>query len=122
MKRQNTKRRGLESKQPRPMDLCFPNAQEGLDNEQVSRLAAAGWTNAVEESNLKSTPEIIRENTLTFFNLVFVVLAALLVLAGSFRDMFFLLIAAINSLIGLVHHLRSRATLSKLSLVALSRV
>lgn len=122
MKRQNTKRRGLESKQPRPMDRCFPNAQEGLDNEQVSRLAAAGWTNAVEESNLKSTPEIIRENTLTFFNLVFVVLAALLVLAGSFRDMFFLLIAAINSLIGIVQQLRSRSTLSKLSLVAQARV
>ena len=112
----------LHQAQPQPVERCFPNPQEGLSNEQVAHLAAAGWSNAVEETNLKSTGEIVRENTLTFFNLVFVVLAGLLVLAGSFRDMFFLLIAAINSLIGIVQQLRSRATLSKLALVAQARV
>ena len=71
----------LHQAQPQPVERCFPNPQEGLSNEQVAHLAAAGWSNAVEETNLKSTGEIVRENTLTFFNLVFVVLAALLVLA-----------------------------------------
>ncbi|OUN25973.1 cation-translocating P-type ATPase [Pseudoflavonifractor sp. An85] len=122
MKRQKRQKQGRVTAQPRPIDRYFPTAQEGLNNDQVSRLAAAGWTNAVEETNLKSTGEIIRENTLTFFNLVFVVLAALLVLAGNFRDMFFLVIAIINSLIGIIQQLRSRATLSKLSLVAQARV
>ncbi len=122
MKRQKRQKLGHHTGQPRPMDRYDPNPQEGLSNEQASRLAAAGWDNAVEETNLKSTGEIIRENTLTFFNLVFVVLAALLVLAGNFRDMFFLVIAILNSLIGIVQQLRSRATLSKLSLVAQAHV
>jgi len=37
-----------------------------------------------------------RENTLTFFNLVFVVLAALLIIVGKFNDMAFLIIAIIT--------------------------
>ena len=122
MKRNKRQRGDGQLRQPVPMDRYFPTPEQGLTQAQAAQLAAAGWHNRVEETNLKSTGEIIRENTLTFFNLVFVVLAALLVLAGSFRDMFFLLIAAINSLIGIVQQLRSRATLSKLALVAQARV
>ena len=122
MKRNKRQRGDGQLRQPVPMDRYFPSPEQGLTQAQAAQLAAAGWHNRVEETNLKSTGEIIRENTLTFFNLVFVVLAALLVLAGSFRDMFFLLIAAINSLIGIVQQLRSRATLSKLALVAQARV
>ena len=122
MKRNKRQRGDGQLRQPVPMDRYFPTPEQGLTQAQAAQLAAAGWHNRVEETNLKSTGEIIWENTLTFFNLVFVVLAALLVLAGSFRDMFFLLIAAINSLIGIVQQLRSRATLSKLALVAQARV
>ena len=122
MKRNKRQRGDGQLRQPVPMDRYFPTPEQGLTQAQAAQLASAGWHNRVEETNLKSTGEIIRENTLTFFNLVFVVLAALLVLAGSFRDMFFLLIAAINSLIGIVQQLRSRATLSKLALVAQARV
>ena len=122
IKRNKRQRGDGQLRQPVPMDRYFPTPEQGLTQAQAAQLAAAGWHNRVEETNLKSTGEIIRENTLTFFNLVFVVLAALLVLAGSFRDMFFLLIAAINSLIGIVQQLRSRATLSKLALVAQARV
>ena len=122
IKRNKRQRGDGQLRQPVPMDRYFPTPEQGLTQAQAAQLASAGWHNRVEETNLKSTGEIIRENTLTFFNLVFVVLAALLVLAGSFRDMFFLLIAAINSLIGIVQQLRSRATLSKLALVAQARV
>lgn len=90
MKRNKRQRGDGQLRQPVPMDRYFPTPEQGLTQAQAAQLAAAGWHNRVEETNLKSTGEIIRENTLTFFNLVFVVLAALLVLAGSFRDMFFL--------------------------------
>ena len=107
---------------PIPMERFSADPRHGLNHEQVAALTGAGWTNGAVESNAKSTGEIIRENTVTFFNLVFVVLAGLLVLAGNFRDMFFLVIAIINSLIGIVQQLRSRATLEKLNLVAQVRV
>ncbi len=104
------------------LPLLHPDADRGLTAAQAAELSAAGYTNKPAASNTKATGQIIRENTLTFFNLVFVVLAVLLVLAGSFKDMAFLVIAFINSLIGIIQQLRSRATLEKLNLLNEGRV
>ena len=99
----------------REPERIFPDPKMGLTTAQASGLLERGMGNEAPASNAKSTAQIIRENTLTFFNLVFVVLAALLVLAGDFKDMMFLGIAAVNSVIGIIQQLRSRATLEKLS-------
>ncbi len=127
-------RRGREEKQrarrreeraarsPREPERIFPDPKTGLTAAQAAQLLEQGMGNEAVASNAKSTGQIIRENTLTFFNLVFVVLAALLVLAGDFKDMMFLGIAIVNSLIGIVQQLRSRATLEKLSLISEARV
>jgi len=100
----------------------FPDPKLGLTAAQAADFLERGLGNEAVESNAKSTKQIIRENTLTFFNLVFVVLAALLVLAGDFKDMTFLIIAVVNSVIGIIQQLRSRATLEKLSLLSETRV
>lgn len=110
------------SRSAREPERVFPDPKLGLTTAQAADLLEQGLGNEMVESNAKSTGQIIRENTLTFFNLVFVVLAALLVLAGDFKDMMFLGIAAVNSIIGIVQQLRSRATLEKLSLISESRV
>ena len=106
----------------REPERVFPDPKTGLTAAQAADFFAQGLGNEMAQSNAKSTGQIIRENTLTFFNLVFVVLAALLVLAGDFKDMSFLVIAAVNSVIGIVQQLRSRATLEKLSLIRETRV
>ena len=124
------RRRGQESftaqarpaRSPREPERIFPDPKQGLTAAQASELLEQGLGNEAVASTAKSTGQIIRENTLTFFNLVFVVLAALLVLAGDFKDMMFLAIAVVNSLIGIIQQLRSRATLEKLSLISESRV
>ena len=107
---------------PREPERIFPDPKLGLTAAQAADLLEQGLGNEAVESNAKTTGQIIRENTLTFFNLVFVVLAALLVLAGDFKDMMFLGIAAVNSIIGIVQQIRSRATLEKLSLISEARV
>lgn len=111
-----------EHSAPRRLERIFPDPRQGLTYAQASELLANGYGNVQAASNAKSTKQIIRENTLTFFNLVFVVLAVLLVIVGSFTDMAFLVIAAINSLIGIIQQLRSRNTLEKLNLLAEGRV
>ncbi len=111
-----------EEAAPGHLERVFPDPQHGLTSEQAARLLRAGYSNEAPDPNVKSTRQIVRENTLTFFNLVFVVLAVLLVLAGAFTDMAFLLIAAANSLIGILQQLKSRATLAKLNLVAAAKV
>lgn len=116
-------RRGEERPRPaREPERIFPDPKTGLTAAQAAELLERGLGNESVGSTAKSTGEIIRENTLTFFNLVFVVLAVMLVISGHFRDMMFLGIAAVNSLIGIVQQLRSRATLEKLSLISEARV
>lgn len=90
---------------------------EGLSDRKAAELWENGYGNVIDDSNAETTKEIIRKNTLTFFNMVFFVLAFLLILAGSFRDMAFLVIALLNSLIGIVQQLRSKALLNKIKLL-----
>ena len=106
----------------REPERIFPDPKVGLTTAQACELLERRLGNEAVTSNAKSTGQIIRENTLTFFNLVFVVLAALLVVSGNFRDMMFLGIAVINSVIGIIQQLRSRATLEKLTLLSEARV
>lgn len=119
------RRNPSRQERPRPArdpERIFPDPKVGLTAAQASELLGQGLGNETAASNAKSTRQIIRENTLTFFNLVFVVLAAMLVFTGHFQDMMFLGIAAVNSVIGIIQQLRSRATLEKLNLLSESRV
>ncbi len=111
-----------DEQRPRRLERLFPDPKLGLTAAQAAQLLQNGYGNEAPDPNVKTTWQILRENTLTFFNLVFVVLAVLLVLAGSFKDMAFLVIAAVNSLIGIVQQLRSRAALTKLTLLSEARV
>ncbi|MCI9308291.1 MAG: hypothetical protein HFF27_02125, partial [Oscillospiraceae bacterium] len=116
------RREARPARASREPERVFPDPKLGLTSAQAADLLERGLGNEAVESNAKTTGQIVRENTLTFFNLVFVVLAALLVLAGDFKDMMFLGIAAVNSVIGIIQQLRSRATLEKLSLISEARV
>ena len=57
----------------RKLERIFPDPKQGLSNAQASELLANGYGNEEVASNAKTTKQIVRENTLTFFNLVFVV-------------------------------------------------
>ena len=112
----------LQQAHARKIERIFPDPKTGLTSQQAAELLQHGYGNETDDPNVKTTRQIIRENTLTFFNLVFVVLAALLAIVGSFADMTFLLIAGANSLIGIIQQIRSRDTLAKLSLLAEAKV
>lgn len=100
-----------------PVERCQPNMETGLTQEQVQKYIQAGWTNRAVVSPSKSVPEIIRSNLLTYFNLVFAVLAVLVILAGSFRSLTFLPVVLTNLVIGIVQEIRAKRTLDKLSML-----
>lgn len=106
----------------RDMPRLEPAADRGLTSAQARELAEAGWDNRPAESPTKSDRQIIRENLLTYFNLIFVVLAACLLLVGDWKDMTFLFIVAANAVIGIVQQIRSKRTIEKLSLLSSARV
>ena len=92
----------------REMPRCEPRADRGLTSAQAAALAEAGWDNRPVESPTKSDRQIIRENLLTYFNLIFLVLAVCLALVEDWRDMTFLFIVGANAAIGIVQQIRSK--------------
>lgn len=102
-------KRDIERKEPSP--------DQGLSAAEVEERIAAGHFNAPVESPSKTTGQIIAGNVFTYFNLIFSILAVLLIIVGSYKDLSFLPIIIINSLIGIIQELRSKATLEKLNVL-----
>lgn len=89
----------------------------GLNSDQVNEYFENGWSNEPVEPPSKTVPEIIKSNLFTYFNLVFAVLAALLILAGSFCNLTFLPVILANLFIGIIQEIRAKNTLDKLSVL-----
>lgn len=62
----------------------------GLTSEQVAQRKEEGLDNKPVESPSKTVKEILADNILTYFNLLFAILAALIIAVGSYRDLTFL--------------------------------
>ena len=93
----------------------------GLTNEQVQSRIREGKQNRVTITAEKSTREIVYSNVFTYFNLVFGILAILLILVRSWNNMLFVPIVVVNSLIGIVQELRSRRILNKMRLLQVEK-
>ena len=89
----------------------------GLTAQQVAERKEKGLWNKKAESATKTTKEIIKSNVFTYFNLIFLVIALLLVGVGAFRDLTFLPIIVANTLIGIVQEIRSKKVLDDLSIL-----
>lgn len=89
----------------------------GLSDEQVNQRFSEGLDNKSVDSPSKTTKEIITENVFTYFNLIFLVIAVLLILVHSYRDLTFLPVIISNTLIGIIQELRSKSVLDKLSVL-----
>ena len=94
-----------------------PEVSKGLTNEQVELRREALQTNAPIEPPSKGVKEIILSNVCTYFNLIFAVIAILLIIVGSYRDLTFLPIIIANTLIGIFQQISSKKTLDKLSVL-----
>lgn len=100
-----------------PTTRYDPDYRKGLTSRQVQEHRLHGWMNRSVEPPSKTTRDIVRENVFTYFNLIFVVLAVLLCLVGSFRDLTFLPVIIANTLIGIVQEVRAKQVLDKLTML-----
>lgn len=94
-----------------------PDYRKGLTSQQVQEHRLHGWTNIAVDPPAKTTKDIIRENTFTYFNLIFAVLGVLLCLVGSFRNLTFLPVVIINTLIGIIQEVRAKNVLEKMNML-----
>mgnify|MGYP001020960713 FL=1 len=90
---------------------------QGLNQEEVKERIKNCQVNTAVQAPTKTIGEIVRSNSLTYFNFVFLFLATLLFLVHAYKDMSFLPLIFINSLIGILQELRAKQILDKLSVL-----
>jgi cation-transporting ATPase E len=83
--------------------------------EAARRLAERGEREPISSS--RSYRSIVRENTLTLFNLILGAFGVALIVTGQFADMVFVLIIAVNAGIGIVQEVRAKRQLDELALL-----
>ena len=93
----------------------------GLTNEQVQERIAEGKVNANENPNTRTYKQIIRENTLTFFNFLNLVLLVLVLFVRSYKNSMFMGIILINTVIGIIQEVRAKKTIDKLAILTESK-
>ena len=90
----------------------------GLTTAQVEDRVQRGLTNNDEGIRTKTEKQIILENTFTFFNILNFILAALVLLVGSFKNLLFMGVILSNTVIGSFQGIRAKRTIDKLSLIS----
>lgn len=93
---------------------------EGLSQEEVAKKIKEGKQNKVTIKTEKSIGQIIRDNVFTYFNLIFLVLAFLLVAVKSWNNLLFVPVVVVNSLVGIVQEVRSRRILRQMQFLHMS--
>ena len=97
------------------IETISAHPEEGLTSAQAALRPAAGHPAPTG----KSEKEILLTHCFTFFNLIFAVLAVMLVLSGStVMNMGFVMVALINTVIGIVQEIRAKRAVDALTLVA----
>ncbi len=86
-----------------------------LSREEAAARAAKGQANITNEKNGKSYFQIVITNLLTFFNLVWGIIAALMIALGQFNNLTFLFVIIPNVLIAIIQECRAKHTVEKLS-------
>ena len=69
----------------------------------------------------RSVGQIVHDNVCTLFNLVNAVLALIVLFAGSYKNMLFMVVIVCNTVIGIVQEVRSKRITDKLSIIAGSK-
>lgn len=90
---------------------------KGLTATEVEERINQGFVNQANINTGKSVKEIMLSNTLTFFNLIFLIIALLLIYVGSYRSLTFLPIIIGNTIIGIIQELKAKCILDKMNII-----
>ena len=102
-----------------PVNAVVADPEVGLTSAQAQERLDCGWGNQTNSDLLRPDGQIIFRHCATFFNLIFIAMAALLIVAGSSIIKFsFLVVVIINTFIGCVQEIRAKRAVEKLTLVA----
>ena len=95
-----------------------PNSPfHGLTDAEAKQLREMGGGNTPPPPITKSTGQIIREHVCTLFNLFNVLIAIALALVGAWSNLLFILIIALNTVIGIVQELHAKKLVEQIAVL-----
>lgn len=94
-----------------------PDVNIGLTEEQVKKRKEQELVNKSNKKYSKTYWEIIKDNVLTFFNILLTLIGVALICVGRIKDCTFFAIMIVNIAIGLFQEIKSKKTVDKLRLV-----
>ena len=102
----------------RPVEVVESTPEFGLTASQVRAREMAGWVNTPVDPPSKTTKQIVLDNTFTYFNLIFFILALAVIAVQQWLNLTFMGVIIVNTLIGIYQELKAKETLSELSILA----
>ena len=102
----------------RPVEVVEATPEFGLTASQVRAREMAGWVNTPVDPPSKTTKQIVLDNTFTYFNLIFFILALAVIAVQQWLNLTFMGVIIVNTLIGIYQELKAKETLSELSILA----
>jgi len=100
------------------MEMLMTQLPTGLTAAEVAKKTQEGLHNDYETKTSKSTAAIIKDNLLTLFNFLNLLIGVFLFAVGAYSNMFYLAIIFVNITIGISQELHARNLVKKLSLVS----
>ena len=95
-----------------------PDPDMGLTASQVEERGEHGYNNHTVDKSTKSVGKIVCSNVFTYYNLIFFILAFVLILEKSYHHLTFLVVVFVNTVIGIFQEIKAKKTLEKLTLVS----
>ncbi|RRK09849.1 HAD family hydrolase [Lactiplantibacillus garii] len=103
-------------------DRYLPPVETGLTTEEVRQRVTAGLKNEPLPPLTRSVKQIFRDNLLTLFNLINVLLGGLVLITGSYKNLLFLFVVIMNTAIGIFQEVRAKRQVDKLSLLSAAKI
>ena len=108
----------MKEKSEKTLERYNPDYKTGLNYEQVNKRKQENLVNIDTTVKTKSIRSIIVSNFFTLFNIMNFILALLIFLVGAYKNLLFIIIVVLNTLISTIQEIYSKKTIDKLSFLA----
>lgn len=118
----NKKKTNFQFKRKNKIEIApiLRTKEQGLTSEEVKIRENAGLENVTKTGSSRSIAGIIFKEIFTYFNMIYMVLTAILIYVGAYIQLTFLGVIIPNTLISIIQQIKSKRTVERLSLLVRS--
>lgn len=110
----------MECKEYKDNNLDILKKLKGLTDKEVKKRILNGDVNKLPKAPSRTIGQMIRANFFNIFNALNLILASLVIIAGSPKNAIFAGVIVVNSIIGVGQELNAKKTLEKLSVLSMA--